>query len=193
MKRRILTMPVFVVCLLVMVSTVTPETRGLADRDPYLAPAYDNIVWPLDWSGVWTGQSRTYVCETTPGPWESDSKTICGGTYIEEIQSLPPGHSCDVTTLASTSIIMTCEGTREIYLNCFQTIRVAINLSRNGDSMTGSVTTNITHAGTAAGCSSITPTCQQTEIQSNRTGSEPPTCVAAVEPVTWGHVKAVYE
>jgi hypothetical protein len=167
------------------------DTPGWANGESFPAPAID-IVWPLDWGGEWSGQIRNYICGTTPPAWTPDLETICGGTYID-VDDSPEGYSCTVGELTSTSIDITCEYTEEIFPDCSRTTTVELDYNRTGDSATGTVVITTIHEGTGVECAALGTSCFQQDIQSNRTGPEPGDCVAAVSPVTWGHVKSVYE
>jgi hypothetical protein len=58
---------------------------------------------------------------------------------------------------------------------------------------TTSVTSDTPGFVSGAGCDAIPDQRIQTDVQTSRTAPQPGSCVAAVNPVTWGNVKAVYE
>jgi hypothetical protein len=181
MNRMLLTVPVFVACLIL---TVTAVPSGFS------TPTI-NVVWPLEWGGVWEGQSRTYICEEATTPWETSGETICGGTFIDP--AITGDVMWDVGALNATAVNITATATVTHYENCFKTTTMNMVANRNGNSMTGTIVVRENFAGPAIGCDAISPTCWHMDIEADRTGPEPGTCVAAVEPVTWGHVKSIYE
>jgi hypothetical protein len=180
-NRTVIALSVVVACLILTLAAVT-----LGSSMPAI-----NVVWPLEWGGVWEGQSRTYFCEEATTPWESSDETICGGAFIDP--EIADDVIWDVGALNATAVNLTATATVTHYENCFKTTSMNMVANRNGNSMTGIIVVRENFAGPAIGCDAIPSTCWQLDIEADRTGPEPGTCVAAVEPVTWGHVKSIYE
>ena len=151
--------------------------------------AGDPIIVHPDWGGIWDLDLEIGTCGQA-GEQFSEVDTLCSGIPFEGDDV---GLELDCTgSWTSTVIDITCQGAQEIFPDCFQTIVIEYDGTRNGETYGVTVITNITYAGTGTGCDSIPDTCQEENTNGDRTGPEPQDCATPIESVSWGAIKVRY-
>jgi hypothetical protein len=142
---------------------------------------------PAAWAGVWEFDDIDYDCATNDSlDSDSSTDTLCTGDPVFPDSGLTCTGNAD-----DNNINIVCEGTFEIITGCFATFTNTLVASRNGDSLTATLTFSRSY--TPPNCIFKEDSCTRTESSGSRIGPEPPGCTTAVEEVSWGKVKARYK
>lgn len=145
---------------------------------------------PAAWAGVWNFEDDDYDC-TTNDFLNSDTNvdTLCTGEQLDP-SDFGIEMDCTVTTLNDTDIDIDCSGIYDPGFppGCTITIGFSLVAHRSGDALTA---TAVFSQDYATACL-VADDCIRTETVGTRIGPEPPNCLTAVEPETWGRVKALY-
>ena len=141
---------------------------------------------PAAWAGVWNFQDSDYDCKTNVLiDTFAETDTLCSGQVIYD----DPKIQC-TGSVSDTHIDIECSATFPIDEGCSATFTFTLDGTRTGD--TANATSISSQEFTPPMCAFIPDSCTRTESVMTRIGPEPPNCLTAVEPATWGQLKAVY-
>jgi hypothetical protein len=144
---------------------------------------------PSSWAGVWDLEIVETNCDSPIVTDQySERDTLCTGQTLDagDFQGYTPECTGNITDLM---VSMTCGMSVEAYPGCNVTLTYTLDLTRDGDTVTGTARTELDYVGTCI----ITSTCTEEQITGVRVGPEPDECskVPLLAP-SWGALKARY-
>jgi hypothetical protein len=142
---------------------------------------------PGAWAGVWSLDESEYDCTTNDFlGGDSFIETLCTGQQLDFVIGAG-GLDCVLNEMTDTNINFDCTLMKDLG-GCIYTLTVSLVAQRTGDTFTATITRSEDFDPDT--CSE--DSCVRTETVANRIAPEPPDCTSAVEPETWGRVKALY-
>jgi hypothetical protein len=158
-----------------------------ASMVPRLASAQIEI--PVSWGGIWLidGEERECGTDTLLDTYTDDPDTLCPGPYTEE-------GDCS-GTVTDTDADFTCSSSFEVVPGCTATTTTIIQVTRTGDTYSGTTQFSITYVEDTPGdCLGAEDECSYENISADRTSTDTSSCTSMpVLPDTWGALKARYE
>lgn len=142
-----------------------------------------DLVAPTAWTGVWSVTDTLRVCNGPILAVTAQADTICAGDgFTDDSPFVCTG------TVTDDTVDFTCTGQFEVVPGCTQTTTLDFDSVRTGDTFVSTAVMNVTYG---AGCL-FPDQCQIVASRGVRTAPAPAGCTLAVEPGTWGQIKARY-
>lgn len=147
-----------------------------------------NITVPPEWAGIWQSTDSTYDCNGVLKSVSTSLDTLCAGvTFYQD-----PSFTCTGTADAD-SYFQHCTGGGEIFTDCNYSFDLVSHGTRSGDTFFGVSVFQTSYSGTGKGCDLFTPSCQQINSHTTRTGPAPAEyCASPTLPSSWGSLKSRY-